>query len=212
MPDYSLKDVKERARASREACATYVEDGLEEYEYRCSIREAKRLPVVAFCGYGRAGKDEAALYAASATELVYGGSPSSTVLPIIAHTLGIPEEQAWAERHEHREFWLHWCHAFREPDFTLLLRLALGRGDTAVGIRGRLELHHAVQNKVIDHVVWIDNPRVPVDPTVEYSAADCDLTLVNGGSLRNYYDKLGKFLRLVLPADAFHKPNKEICA
>jgi hypothetical protein len=127
----------------------------------------------------------------------YPGSCSTLVLPVIAHTLQMSEAQAWAERHDHRQFWIDWCHAFRNPDYTKLVRMVLGSGDVVAGIRGRLEFEAAHREALIDLSVWIDNPRAPADPTVEYGKDDCDLVISNGGSLREFYAKLNRFVSLL---------------
>lgn len=196
-PDYSLNNLLARARSSRERFADYVQAKLSLFEIGQAARAARRVPVVAFLGMGRAGKDTAAEYFCLVTGLTYAGSSSSMVLPIIADSIGIPPEQAWEERHQNRKFWIEWCHAFRHDDPALLVKMCLGAGDVVVGVRGKIELHTVQQARLIDYSVWVDNPRVPVDPTVEFGVADCDFSIPNHGGVTDLYRRIDVLVRLL---------------
>lgn len=196
MTDYSLDNVAERAQESRHAFRDYVDKSLAAYVQRAEMRKANGLPAFGICGHGRAGKDTAGTYICAMTPIVNPGSASKVVLPIIAHSLRIPGAQAYAERHQHREFWIAWCHAFRTPEYDLLVRMCLGYGDIAIGIRGELELRDVLRKGIIDCAIWIENARVPPDITVEYGPEDCDLVLINNGSRREFYNRLDRFLHV----------------
>ncbi len=196
-PNYSPDGLLDRARLSRERHADYVRTLIDKFADRAAARAARAAPVVAFLGMGRAGKDTAAEYFCVKTGLHYAGSSSSMVLPIIADSIGIPPEQAWAERHQHRQFWIDWCHAFRHDDPALLVRMALGAGDVVVGVRGRIELHTVQQERLIDYSVWVDNPDVPVDPTVEFVEADCDFSIPNHGAYTDLYRRIDVLVRML---------------
>lgn len=202
--DYSLHRVRERAAEAREYHKSYIADLMGKYEERCSWRAKMNIPVIGFCGHGRAGKDTAAEFLCGHTPAVYPGSASSMVLPVVATALGISPEQAWAERHQNRQFWIEFCHAFRDRDYSLLVRMCLGAGDVAVGIRGRLELEHAVAEGVLGMTLWIDNNRVQPDPTVEYGPEDCDFVIPNHGSRMELYARMRKFIK-ILRVGGFNK-------
>lgn len=195
--DYSLDRIQDRVDAAKAVHADYVKRRLRGYDQRSRRRKKLGLHVIAYCGHGRAGKDTAAEFMAGAYGAVYGGSLSGAALPIIAEAAGVPPAQAWAERHQRREFWLAGCHALRGGDYTLLLRMSLGEGDSVAGIRGRLELDAAAYEGVVYRSLWVDNRRVAVDPTVEYEAGDCDLAIPNHGSYREFYSKLRRFAALL---------------
>lgn len=196
-PDYSLNNLLARARSSREKFAAYVADKLAAFDVFQVARACRRVPVVAFLGMGRAGKDTAAEYFCLKAGLTYAGSSSSMVLPIIADSIGIPPEQAWEERHQNRKFWNEWCHAFRHDDPALLVKMCLGAGDVVVGVRGKIELHAVQQERLIDYSVWVDNPRAPVDPTVEFGLADCDFSIPNHGGVTELYRRIDVLVRLL---------------
>lgn len=201
--DYSLDNLTKRAEHAREVHKDYIRERLDAYEQRCKWREERGIIPIGIGGMGRAGKDTAGEYLCARTEMIYPISASWQVLPAIATMIGIPKEQAWDERHQHREFWIAACHAFREPDYGMLVRMCLGAGDVAVGIRGRLELDAVIRQGIIRLMLWIDRPGTPNDITVEYGPGDCDLVIPNTGTHRDLYRKLDKLLT-VLQKPSFH--------
>jgi hypothetical protein len=192
--NYALDRLADRAREARQAHADYVKVQLDAYESRRAWRREHSVPAIGWCGHGRAGKDTAGEYVCARANTVYPGSCSRLVLPLLAHMIGVPEDQAWRERHDHRDFWIDACHAVRADDYAFLVKLCLGAGDTAVGIRGRLELEAVTRGGIVDLTVWVDNPRVLTDWTVEYGAGDCDLIIANHGTLLEFYRKLDRLL------------------
>lgn len=194
--NYSTTNLHERVAEALKHHAAYLDSTLTRFDAQKARRAARGIPVLAFCGMGRAGKDTAAEYFCSYNELVYAGSASNMVLPLIAHVIGLPEETVWLERHSHRQFWIEACHAIRGRDLTLLTRMALSKSDVVVGLRGRLEFDANVRSGLLDATVWIDS-GVPDDPTVEYGASDCDVMIPNRGSRTELYAKLRKFTALL---------------
>lgn len=196
-PDpYNLATVTDRVTAARtsDAGVLYLA-GLEKaYKARRAARRKRGLPALCFLGHGRCGKDTAARYAAAAMGAHYGGASSEILLWFVARATGLAPDVAWRERHGHREFWVAAGHAARGEDYACLARANLGRGDVAAGIRGDIELHAAVQTGVIDLAVWVERPGVPADPTVEFGAADCDVTIYNDGSLTAFYRRLDRLV------------------
>lgn len=200
--NYSLENLKERAEEARKANAGYIANLEEAYLNRCEHRRLNGIPVVAYNGYSRAGKDTAAEYIGGITKgrVLYAGSSSWRGMPIMAHMVGISPEQLYAERHEHRDFMIAAFHAIRGDDYSFLVRLALGASDLVVGVRGRLELDELVRSRTVLLNAWIDNPRVPKDKTVEYGQDDCDLSIHNHGSLFDFYARVYRFAQAVYPA------------
>ena len=196
-PQPTAAELLPLANKAKQACKAYLAKREAEYKKRQKWRKKNRIPVLALCGYGRAGKDYSAKYICAVTRMIYGGSTSSNVVPIVATALKQPVKEAFEERHNNRMFWFEFCNALRAEDPTLLARLNLGGGDMVIGIRSELELHACVASGVVDYTVWIDNPRAECDPTVEYGPEDCHLTLSNCGSRLQLFEKLDKLLDLM---------------
>lgn len=194
--NYSMVGLQERVDAAKTVHRAFIEEKEEKYRQRKAWRAAHGIPVFAILGMGRSGKDTAAEYLCAATGLKYGGSSSNNLVKFVAHAAEGEESVVWAERHQNREFWITVGHMVRGKDLSLLARMILGDGDFAVGLRGRQELHGAVRDGVLDASVWIANPRAAVDPTVEFTAEDCDLMISNHGSYLEFYSKLDKLIAL----------------
>ncbi len=196
--NYSLHDLRARIDQAAAANRCYIDGCLAAYARGRVRREELRLPVLAFCGNSRAGKDEAAKYLAGIIPtLVYPGSVSEVVAPLIA--AAAEQAEAFDTRHEHREFWVEACNELRRDDPTLLIRMTLGVGDVVAGIRGKVELAQALHGGIIDLAVWVDNPRVKPDFTVAYGPGDCDMSIYNRASLEAYHARLDRLARCVYP-------------
>jgi hypothetical protein len=155
-------------------------------------------PKILFCGYGRAGKDEAAAFIGRITKLRYAGSFSWAALPHMAAVLGVHPMVAWDTRHQNREVWKRELDKFRQIDQCKLARMVLEQGEVAAGLRDKLEIDAVKAEGLFDHIIWVDRPGTPVDPTVTYGPEDCHETIVNPGpflsvdpeDLERYHAKL----------------------
>lgn len=148
---------------------------------------------LAIIGPGRCGKDTAAEFFADRTLLRYWGSCSQVILPEAAKRLGVSEEQAWAERHEKREFWRALGDEMRKDDPAALARVTLERGDLCVGVRSHVEMRAVIDQGLVDLVVWIHRPGIPNDPTLEFGRGLADVFVENDGTLADFRRKLKKF-------------------
>ncbi len=165
------------------------------YEGRRDSRHSRNLPAIGFCGHSRCGKDTAAEYLCYLTDMQYGGSNSSVVAKYIAWGLGADTDVVWQKRHQNAAYWRKWLDTFRGTDYSRVNRMLLSNGDVSVGTRGREELCTSRRKGVIDIAVWIDRPGIAIDPTLEYSAGDCDLSVVNGGTIEEFQAKLRNLVR-----------------
>ena len=197
MANYDRRDLQARVDASRLKFSDYIEQLEKSYEDRERARLEAGIPSLVFCGHGRAGKDTAAMYWCRIIGRPYPGSASQMVLPVIADTIGVSEDEAFRTRHNNREFWFQWCNLFRAHDPSLLVRMCLGKGDVAIGVRSDVELFAVRHQKVASLLVWIENKTVEVDPTVEYDASDCDLTIINNGSRNDLYGRMLKLAHVL---------------
>lgn len=145
---------------------------------------------ILFVGDGRAGKDEAAIFLGSITQLRYAGSFSWAALPHMAKLLGLHPCQAWEQRHQHRQFWKDELDKLRLSDQCHLARLVIQSGDIAAGLRDIKEIEAVKAERLFDRIIWVDRPGNPKDPTVTFGPEDCDEVIVNDGDLAQYHAKL----------------------
>lgn len=110
---------------------------------------------VVIIGYGRSGKDTAALWLHQNTRLHYVGSTSWLALPIMARHLHLPEQVAWETRHQNREAWKIHLANLKVGNPLLLVRMGEERGATLItGLRDLDEVQAAKDAGY--HVLWID--------------------------------------------------------
>jgi hypothetical protein len=193
---YCTDNLEERAAASFLKHAGFVRQMDELFKKRHAYRKKIGMPVCAVLGNGRAGKDTAAKYLCVRTGMKYIGSSSNFLLKFVADLSGLDPAKAYDERHQHRAFWINVGHAVRANDLSLFARMILAKGDLAVGLRGREEIHGAIIDGIVDYLLWIDNDRVPPDSTMELGAADCDMVIPNHGSYVDLYRRLDRFLTI----------------
>jgi len=154
-----------------------------------------KLPTVLFVGAGRAGKDHAAHYLSVITTLRYAGSFSWAALPHMAKVLGEHPQIAWERRHNHRGLWKRELDKLREKDQCYLARLVLRDGESAAGLRDRREIDAVKAEKLFTHIVWVERPGNPADPTVTFTADEADFTIINDGDIDKFHADLRSFAR-----------------
>jgi len=198
-PNYSTEGLAERAKAALAHHHSYVAEMEVRYEARKIVRSALRRPALAILGMGRAGKDTAGEFLSEKFNLAPAKSSSLNALPLVAHMIGIEAGKAYAERHEHREFWIEACNQLRADDLTRLARWCLGVCDMAIGLRGKEEFAAVMKEGVCHLSVWVERD-VPKDPTVEFAREDCDVVVENHTSLERFHERLTRLGRVIYPA------------
>lgn len=153
------------------------------------------MPTIMLVGMGRAGKDEGGLYLEKITGLKFAGTTSKYLCDFITEEFGGDWEENYLTRHANRQQWYEFGNKLRQQDPGILLRRALENGDITGGVRDKCEIVYARENDVVDLIVWVENNRVPVDPTVMFAAADCDMIIENNGSLEEYHNRLRRFAK-----------------
>lgn len=154
------------------------------------------LPKILICGEGRSGKDTACEYLAKITTLRNAGTTSKYLCKYVAEKLGLSEEEAYARRHESDEMrtvWYNYGNELRLNGPSTLARIALANGEISGGIRDYDEAIACKKENVADILIWIKNPRVPKDPTMKFGEEQCDITILNSGTLQEFYDRLRRF-------------------
>src|SRR5207302_693446 len=76
---------------------------------------------------------------------------------------------------------------------TTLIRRALANGEITGGVRAHDEIVAAKAEGLIDIIVWVENKRVPPDPTVKLTERECDLVLPNNWGLPEFYERVERF-------------------
>lgn len=159
---------------------------------------------LAIVGYGRCGKDTAGEYLAEHTVLKFEGGCSWAGRHYMAERLSkdygrrVTPEEAYDNRHGMpgedpnvmRLKWYNYLNEFREGDPARLIRLVLKTSDFVCGLRDREELIAARKEGLLDLIVWIERPTVPIDPTVTFTKDDCDIVIMNDGTKGDYYRRL----------------------
>lgn len=192
--DLSLRDVTvDVAKAVRQS-AKYLADINDQYDVRHKARKRAGMPILAFLGYGRCGKDLGAEWLGTNYQVNYAGSTSNVVNPLIAAALDMSEADSFQTRHDNRVYWYNFCNELRRNDPTLLVRMLLAKGDVVVGIRGGLELDSALNAGLIDLSLWVDRPDIAVDVTVDFDKTDCDVVILNDGTKASYFAKLRRLI------------------
>lgn len=154
---------------------------------------------IAICGPGRCGKNTASDWLNANTRLCYHESTSQAAAQLcfdaLAEQYGYSDaQQAFADRHNHRQEWGKIIWAYNQPDGLTLYRGMLVSGDILNGIRRAPELQALREALLIDLVLWIDRD-VPDDPSLEMDSSVADLIIPNNGTLTDLYQRLTRFAR-----------------
>lgn len=143
------------------ANAPYIRDCLSKYSQK---KIETRILIV---GRGRSGKDTVAEYLSQRLGLLYNGSTSYSVLPLIAYSLNMAADECYSRRHENRMYWFDYCNLLRDIDPHVLIKLTLSFSDMLVGTRSVIEFVHALKLFNPQTVIWVERD-VPDDPTLEF--------------------------------------------
>lgn len=144
-------------------------------------------------GWGRSGKDAGAEILAELTGFRYGFSFSRAALPFMCEVLGQDEKTAWEERHNHRMTWKNHLDHLRRGDETLLAEMALCHGEILAGLRDIKELEAVRTKGLFSHILWVNRPGVPADPTTTFGPGDADEVIDNNGTLDEYKETLKRW-------------------
>lgn len=159
-----------------------------------------QLPHLMIIGRGRAGKDSTAEILSRHSRLLYCGSTSTVMLPLIAKEIGISEEAAWNTRHAYRQYWKDFCDKFRANDPSIIGRMLLDTGSNfVVGPRDVKEIKTIQDEGLVDMTIWIER-NVPEDITVSFGPELADIVVTNNG---NYAELEAKLINLAKAMNIF---------
>lgn len=137
-----------------------------------------KVPIIAFCGHGRAGKDTCCEILRDNFHYPFDGSISKAVTHIVSEVTGYDPQEVYEQRHTQRMWWYDFCNELRASDPTLLVRLTLQRSACISGIRDKHELIACRDQGVIDYAIWVDRDVEP-DPTLTYGPEECHFFVTN---------------------------------
>ena len=114
----------------------------------------------------------------------------------------------YADRRNRRDWWERYIgsyNTFYDPEegIATYKRTIEAGNDFLCGIRQAREFSQC-RKSLIDFAVWVERPGIPIDPTQEYGADQCDLVINNDGSLadlRTAAEKVASFNLLPLLFD-----------
>lgn len=155
-------------------------------------------PKILFVGHGRCGKDTACEYLSKITGLRNAGTTSKYFALHMSKLMGVSYEEAYARRHESdemRTYWYEEANKLRENGPLTILNMALEHGDISGGLRDGEEIRAA--REVVDIIIWIQNDRVPIDPTVKFTSRDADIVIENNWSLEEFYSRLDRLASII---------------
>lgn len=148
---------------------------------------------ILFVGHGRCGKDTAGKYLESITPLKFAGTTSEYLAPYVAAKTGQSVEDAYDQRHDNRDLWYRTGREVRAKDPGILIRESMKNGEIGGGVRDFEEIIAARCEGLVDLIVWIENLWVPVDPTVKFTARECDLVIQNNWGESDFNFRLLRF-------------------
>lgn len=144
-------------------------------------------------GHGRCGKDTSGEYLASVTGLRFAGTTSKYLAKYVARQLGRDEADVYQTRHADRDTWHRIGKQVRASNPGVLIRESLADGQIIGGVRDHEEIVYA--KSVVDLIIWVDNNRVPIDQTVEFTSRECDVVIQNHWSLDELHHRLDRLAK-----------------
>ncbi len=158
---------------------------------------------------GRSGKDEAAEYLAKFTPLRYiGGTSWFARHYMLGYMTADGHDyadagQCWDDRHEHRQTWADAIALYNQDDPIRLYRDCMKEQDILTGVRWLNEFQACKAANLVDLWVWIERPGIEPDPTCQIRAEDCDITILNTGTLEEYRARLRRFANFLNKSRSF---------
>lgn len=107
--------------------------------------------------------------------------------------------EARREKQGYRDWYAEQIIAYNTPDPSRLGRGIFANYDIYNGIRNANELNALKQIGLVDLVIWIDRPLVPIEPVSSMTVHPSDATIIvnNNGTLVDLYEKayqIGKII------------------
>jgi hypothetical protein len=153
---------------------------------------------IGICGPGGSAKSEAARFLSTVSPLRYIGGTSHCFSQFVFERM-LDEgyrydslESCFADRSNHRQFWADAIGGRVSADPVSEYRDCLADQDILEGIRRRDEQQACRAAGIVSLWLWIDRPGC-VDPTCEVRPTDCNVTILNHGTLAEFHENLRAF-------------------
>jgi hypothetical protein len=156
-------------------------------------------PRIAISGPGRSGKDCVSEWLRDHTVLRYVAGTSWYAAPLVYERMTdrgfryATVEDCWNDRHNYRQIWADVIGTYNSGDPARLYRDCIAKQDLLTGVRWRKEKQACEAAGLVKMWLWVERPGIPEDPTMEYTASECDLVILNDGALEDLYRKLWVF-------------------
>lgn len=163
-------------------------------------------PKILIVGYGRGGKDTMAEYLRDEYGFKFASSSMFAAEKFIYEALKVPLgyksfEECSTDRHNWRTLWYELIRAYNWKDRSRIAKEMLVYHDIYVGMRDSGELLTCKENKVFDHIVWVDG--VERTGYVE-DVSSCNVTedmagftITNNGTLEEFHKDIDLFMNSI---------------
>jgi len=148
---------------------------------------------LAISGPGQAGKGTVSQYISDNWGIRYQQSTSEAAAAVVFRDITkqySTVEECWADRANHREEWGQIIADFNQPDGIGLYRQMAGQNDIFDGIRRRAELQKCKEVGLVDKVVWLNRPNIPLDASLDYGDEEADYIVDNSTTIEDLYSRL----------------------
>jgi dephospho-CoA kinase len=151
----------------------------------------KALPKLLIIGHGRHGKDTVCEILQEKFGYKFRSSSDycaeHLVYPLLKDEYKYSSyQEAYADRHNHRQAWYNIIHNYCSTDHARLGREIFAENDIYCGLRNKAEFHAMKNQKIFEYAIWVDRSdhlplEEPSSMTLEQWMAD--YTIDNNGSL-----------------------------
>ena len=153
--------------------------------------------IIMAVGPGRSGKDTFCDFFEKTFVCKNVGTCSKYLAKYVAEDMGLTEETAYANRHasdEIRCIWKAKGDEVRKDDPGKIIKEMIDAGEDSLNIvcggpRDLVEIEACRKEKLVDLIVWIKRD-VKIDPTLKFDECHTDITVLNNGTLEEFYEKL----------------------
>lgn len=155
---------------------------------------------IAVCGNGGCGKSHACKLISQFTTLKYHHSTSFELKQLIYRYCKNKYktiDDCWHDRKNNRELWAKIIADYNKVDEVRLYREMIISHDILDGIRRPNELIACLKQGIVDISLWIER-ELTVDSSNLITKDDCDIIIINNGSLEAFEEKLSRFCDLLI--------------